>query len=176
MNIIFFSDAGNATFKRIFSGRGHCFFCQKGNATFVTLMHIYRKYHISMYFLIKIIFFHFPLRKNYHISRKKEIPYFQILQKIPCSGANFLGRPSFQNIWKKHHISKYCFWERSSFFLHLKNKIIFREKEISSSLIIQKRSYFSTIFLERPSLQNIWKKKTRFFVQWSLIGNVFVAH
>ena len=35
----------------------------------------------------------------------------------------------------------------------------FREKEISSFLIIQERSYSSAIFLEIPCFQNIWKKK-----------------
>ena len=51
-NIIFFGDAGDVTLSCIFSGQGHlCFFCQEGNIIFATVMHIYRKYHISMRFL-----------------------------------------------------------------------------------------------------------------------------
>ena len=116
-------------------------------------------------FSIKIIFFHFRLKKKYHIFWKKEIPSFQILQKRSCSGANFLERPSFQNIWRKYHISRYFFEKDHLPFGCLKNKIIFQEKEISSFLIIQERSYSSAIFFERPSFQNIWKRKIWFFVQ-----------
>ena len=41
----------------------------------------------------------------------------------------------------------------------------FREKEILSFPIIKKRSNSSAIFLERPSFQDVWKKKILFFVQ-----------
>ena len=41
----------------------------------------------------------------------------------------------------------------------------FREKEISSFPIIQERSYSTAIFLERPSFQDVRKKKVWFIVQ-----------
>ena len=50
------------------------------------------------------------------------------------------------------------FWERSSFiFCTQKNISYFREKEMPSFLMIEEWSYSSTIFLERPSFQNIWR-------------------
>ena len=50
------------TFKCIFL-RSFLIFLQKGNIIFVTFAHIYRKYHLSMYFLRKIIF-HFPFKEK----------------------------------------------------------------------------------------------------------------
>ena len=51
----------------------------------------------------------------------------------------------------------------------------YREKEISSFLIIQERSYSSVIFLGRRSFQNSYKKKIWFFVQcyFLIFGQVF---
>ena len=48
-------------------------------------------------------------------------------------------------------------------------KIIFSGKKISPFLIIQERSYSSSIFLERPSFQDVWKKKIWFSVQCHLV-------
>ena len=61
------------TFKCIFSGEDHlcCFFLQKSNIIFVTFVHIYRKYHTSMYFLRKIIF-HFPSEEKLSYFQKKK--------------------------------------------------------------------------------------------------------
>ena len=60
-----------------------------------------------------------------------------------------------------------CFFFEKDHFLFsvLRIKSYFREKEISSFLIIQKRSYSNAIFLEIPSFQSIWRKRVRFFVQ-----------
>ena len=108
MNIIFFGDVGDDNTRCIFS-RHLCFFSQEGNVTPLTPTHIYRKHHISTRFLIKIIFFHFPPKEKIsYFLEKKNKPSFQILQKRPCSRANFLERPSFQNISRKY-ISRYFF-------------------------------------------------------------------
>ena len=103
MKIIFFSDAGKVTFRCTFFGIILSLFSwRKGNIIFVTFINIYRKYHISMYILTKITFHFLPKQK---IS-------FQILQKISYSSEIFfLEIPSFQNVWKKHLISMYFFWE-----------------------------------------------------------------
>ena len=70
------------TFKCIFSGEDHLwFFLQKGNIIFVTFIHIYRKYHISMYFLRKIVF-HFPSNKKYYIFRKLNTIFLDNKRKI----------------------------------------------------------------------------------------------
>ena len=65
------------TFMRIFSGEDRLwFFWQKGNIIFVTFIHIYRKHHISMYFLRKIIF---------HFSSEEKISYFRVKKKYHFS-------------------------------------------------------------------------------------------
>ena len=47
---------------------------------------------------------------------------------------------------------------------------MFSRKKRPSFQIIQERSYSSTIFLERPSFQDIWKKKIWFSVQCYLLS------
>ena len=176
MNIIFFSDAGNVTFKRIFSGRGHCFFLPEGQRYVCNIDAYIQKISYFHVFFDKYHLLSFSAKKKISYLPEKRNTIFPDITKNTVFRREFFGKTIFSEHLEKTSCFQIFFWERSSFFLHLKSKIIFREKEISSSLIIQKRSYFSTIFLERPSLQNIWKKKTRFFVQWSLIGNVFVGH
>ena len=79
-----------------------------------------------MYLLSKIIF-HYP-------SKEKDIMFsgwkkclFAIFpdntRKIMLRH-NFFERQSFQNIWRKYHISMYFFGEKSFFTFPLKNKII----------------------------------------------------
>ena len=115
------------TFKCIFSGEDHLwFFLQKGNIIFVTFIHIYRKYHISMYFLRKIIF-HFPSKEKISYFLEKEIPSFQMPQERSYSSAIFFGNTIFSGHLKK--ISYFhVFWERSSFIYDLKNKVTFSGK------------------------------------------------
>ena len=120
-------------------------------------MHIYRKYHISMYFLKKIIF-HFPskekisyfLEKKYYLSRWTRKIIFQPNFFVK---SRFLGHLKkilyFHVFFEKGHLS-FSVWRIRSYF---------REKEISSFLIIQQeRSYSSANFLERSSFQNICRK------------------
>ena len=110
------------------------------------------KYHISMHFLIKIIFFHFPSKEKISYFPEKRNTIFPDITKKPCSSANFLKRPLFQNIWRKHHIFRYFFWERSCFLLRLKNKIIFSGKrniifpDNSRKIIFQRDFFGKTIF------------------------------
>ena len=91
------------TFNCIFSGEDDLwFFFFFFLIIFVTLIHIFRKYHISMYLLRKTIF-HFP--------SKEKISYFpeKNTRKIIFQCNLFWKRPSFQGIWKKYHISIYFF-------------------------------------------------------------------
>ena len=111
---------------------------------FVTPVRIYKKTHISMFFLRKIIF-RFPSKEKNHDFGKK-IPPSQIIQERSYSGVILLNRPSFQNIWRKYHISMYFFWERSSFIFRPSVRSYFWEKEISLFPIIQKRLYSSANF------------------------------
>ena len=116
-------------------------------------------------FLKKIIF-HFLPRKN--IFLRKRNPSFTMVQERSHSGAIFLKRLSFQNIWKKYHISM-CFFEKDHLsFSVLRIRSYFRGKEISSFLMMQEISCSGAIFLKRSSFQNIWKKKMWFFVQWKI--------
>ena len=95
---------------------------------FVTPARWYRKYHIYMYFLRKIIF-DFPPKGKLSCFRGEKIPSFQTIRERSYFSAIFSKRPSFRNIWRKYHISKYFFWrERSSFVFRPGVKITFAGK------------------------------------------------
>ena len=66
MNVIFLGDAGDVTLRCTFLGQGDLYFFAGGRdgVILVTSKHIYRKYHISTRFLIKIIFFDFPPKEK----------------------------------------------------------------------------------------------------------------
>ena len=69
------------TFKCIFSEEDRLwYFWHKNNIIFVTFIHIYRKYHISIYFLRKIIF-NLPSKEKLSYFRVKKIPSLQIIQE-----------------------------------------------------------------------------------------------
>ena len=111
MSIIFFSDAGNVIFKCIyqekvifssFDGRIISCLLEKKYHLYV----IYRKHHISMYFLRKIIF-HFSSIEKKSYFREKKMPSSLMIQERSYSTAIFLERASFQNIWRKYNISTY---------------------------------------------------------------------
>ena len=159
----FFSDTGNVTLSVFFRKILFLLFWQKGNIIFVTFIYTYRKYHISMYFLGKIIFHFLFKEKISYFWGKKGIPSFQILQKISYSSVNIFGKTIFSKHLKKTSYFQVFYWGRLSFIFLLKNKIIFSGKRN----IVQERSYTSATFLEeRPSFWNIWKKKIWFFMQW----------
>ena len=131
----------------------------------VTPSHIYRKYHISTHFLDKNHLLSFSAqRKNIIFSGKINTIFPDITKKIVFR-REFPGKAIFPEHRKKIWYFQVFFWEKSSFFLCLRIRLYFREKEILSFLIIQERSYSSAIYLERPCFQNIWKKKIWFFVQ-----------
>ena len=118
---------------------------------------MYRKNHISMYFLRKIIFHFLP---NILFSGKK-IPSFQIIEERSYSITIFLKRPSFQNIWRKYHISMYFFREILSFIFRLKNKIIFSGKrnivfpDNTRKILFQCDFFGKTIFSGRLEKENM---------------------
>ena len=102
------------SFKCIFSEEDHLwFFLQMGNIIFVTFIHIYKKYHISMYLLRKIIF-HFPSKekiscfpgKKYHLSKYTRKIIFQrnLFGKTMFSG-HFEENIIFPCIFEKDHVS-----------------------------------------------------------------------
>ena len=96
------------------------FFRQKGNIIFVTFIHIYRKYHIFIYFLRKIIF-HFRSTVKMSYLGEKEIPSLKKLQKRSYPSGIFLERRFFQNIQKKEA----CFL-RSKGILTLNSFLLFK--------------------------------------------------
>ena len=127
MNIIFFGDVGDDNARCIFS-RHLCFFSQEGNFTPLTPTHIYRKHHISTRFLIKIIFFHFPSKEKISYFIEKRNTIFPDITKKIVFEAEFFRKTIFSKHLKKTSYLQVFFWERSSFFLHLKHKIIFSGK------------------------------------------------
>ena len=144
------------------------FFLAEGHdIMFVTSTRIYRKYNIAMYFLRRIIF-HFPSKEKISFFRGTK-PSFQIIQEISYSRQIFLKRPSFQNIWRKYHISMYfVFWERSSFVFRPGSTIKFPGKINIIFPDNTRRIIFQRDFLERPSAQDVLKKKIWFCVQWKI--------
>ena len=81
-----------------FGTRSSLLFWQKVNTIFVTFIHIYRKYHISMYFLRKIIF-HFPSKEKISCFWEKRNTVFpDITKKDHIPVRFFLEGPSFQKI------------------------------------------------------------------------------
>ena len=98
----------SVSFKCVFSVEHDIWFSfQKGNIIFATSIHIYGKYHISIYLLRKIIF-HFPSNEKIsYLPEKNTI--FPDIQERSYSSAIFLKRRCFRGIWRKYHISMYFF-------------------------------------------------------------------
>ena len=139
------------------------FFSQGGNATSLTPTHIYRKYHISTRFLIKIIFFHFPPKEKIYFLEKKTI--FPDITKKIMFRCEFFGKAIFLEHLKKISYFQIFFWERSSFVLCLKNKIIFSGKKNIIFPDNARKIIFQYDFFGKTIFQTIWKKKIWFFVQ-----------
>ena len=114
------------------------------------LYRTYRKHHVSLYFLRKIIF-HFPSAKNiYHIFGKK----------MPSLG-NIIFSEHLKNISYFHVF----FGETSSFIFRLKKNIIFwgKRNTVSSFLMIQEKSYSNAIFLGKIIFSEHLEKKYMIF-------------
>ena len=120
-------------------------------------------HHVPLYFLRKTVF-HFLARKKRSCFREK-IPSFQIIQERSCAGAALFGKTIFSEGLKKMSYFRVFFKKDHLSFSVQRVRSYFREKEISSFPIIQERSYSSATFLERPSFQDVWKKKVWFSVQ-----------
>ena len=101
MNFIFFRDEEMSPLSVLFFGTRLClFFWQKGNIIFVTFIHIYRKYHISLYFLIKINF-HFPSKENILYFREKRNTIFPDITKKIIFKCDFFGNTIFSEHLRK---------------------------------------------------------------------------
>ena len=149
MNIIFFGDAGDVTLRCIFLGififlpGGQCHACNPYN--------IYRKYHISTRFLIKIIF-HFPPKEKISYFLEKRNTIFPDITKKIVFRREFFGKAIFSENLKKTSYFQVFFWERSSFLLCLRNKIIFLGKrniifpDNARKIIFQRNFFGKTIF------------------------------
>ena len=113
MNIIFFSDVGNVTFKYIFFGtRCICFvFFQKGNVTFVRCLHISRKY-IAMYFWIKIIFFHFLCQEETSYFYEKRNAIFPDITKKLIFMCKFFEKDCLFGTFEESIIFPRIFFEK----------------------------------------------------------------
>ena len=125
----------------------------------------------------KISYFHVFLRKGHRwlpaqqiniVFFGKKIPSFQIIRERSCPGPALFEKTFFLEGLKKISYFLVFFWKRSSFIFRLRLRPYFRERETWSFPIIRERSYSSAIFLERPSFQDVWKKKMWFSVQWQM--------
>ena len=159
MNIIFFADAGDVTLMCIFSGQGHA--CN-AYAYIQKIPYFQRS-------LIKIIFFHFPTKEKIPYFLETRNTIFPDVTKMIVFRCGFLGKTIFSEHLKKISYLQVFFWGRSSFLLCLKSKIIFSGKINIIFPDNTRKIIFQCNFFERPSFQNIWKKKILFFVHWCLI-------
>ena len=103
-------------------------------------------------------------RKKYYIFGEK-IPSFQIIQERSYPSAALFVKTIFSEGLKKISYFRIFFWERSSFIFRLRCKIIFSGKINIIFPDNTRKTIFQRIFLERPSFQDVWKKKIWFSVQ-----------
>ena len=101
MNIIFFGDAGDVTPRCIFSGQEHLSFSRRGQCHACNAYAYIRKYHVSMRFLIKIIFFHFPPKEKISYFLEKRNTIFRDMTKKIVFRCEFLGKTIFSEYLKK---------------------------------------------------------------------------
>ena len=99
---------------------------EERDTTFLTPIVVHRKYHISMYFLRKVISDFLP-KERISCFREK-IPSFQIIQERSCPGPALFEKTIFPESLKKISYFQVFFWERSSFIFRLRCKIIFSGK------------------------------------------------
>ena len=163
MNIIFSGDAGDVTLRCIFSGH-LCFFSQEGNVTPVTPTHIYRKYHISTRFLIKIIFFHFPPKEKISCFLEKRNTVFPDITKKIMFRREFFGKTIFSQHLKKISYFQVFFWERSSFLFYRKNKIILSGKRNIVFPDNTRKIIFQCDFLRKTIFSNHLEKENMVFL------------
>ena len=118
-----------------------------------------------MYFLRKVIAGFLP-KKKYHVFRKRSTILSDNTRKIMSRRSPFSKDLLFGGPGENIIFPCISFWKISSFIFCLRLRSYFREREAWSFSIIRERSYYSAIFLERTSFQDVWKKKIWFSVQW----------
>ena len=136
----------------------------------VTPTHMYRKYHISTRCLIKIIFFHFPPKEKPSYFMEKRNTIFPDITKKIVFRCEFLGKTIFSEHLKKISYFQVFFWERSSFLLCLKNKIIFSGKRNIIFPDNTRKIIFQCDFFGKTIFSNIWKKKI-----WEIFQKIFFS-
>ena len=132
---------------------------EERDTTFLTPIVVHRKYHISMYFLRKVISDFLP-KERISCFREK-IPSFQIIQERSCPGPALFEKTIFPESLKKISYFQVFFWERSSFIFRLRCKIIFSGKRNitfpnnTSKIINLAQIFGKTIFSGRPEKENM---------------------
>ena len=141
------------------------FFSQEGNVTPVTPTHIYRKYHISTRFLIKIIFY-FPPKEKICFLEKRNTVFPDITKKIMFR-REFFGKTIFSQHLKNFLKISYFqvfFWERSSFLFCRKNKIILSGKRNIVFPDNTRKIIFQCDFLRKTIFSNHLEKENMVFL------------
>ena len=120
-------------------------------------------HHVFMYFLGKAAFHFLPWEKR-SCFREKNTIFPDNTRKIMCRRGTF---------WKDHIFRKFeentvfpcIFTERSSFIFCLTCKVIFAGKRKIIFPNNTREIIFQRNFFERPSFQDVWKRKIWFSVQ-----------
>ena len=163
MNIIFSGDGGNVIFTCIFSKHEHlCFFWPGGWRGAYNVAYAYRQ---------KIPYFHAFFDKDHLLSfsakKKKKIIFsgintiFLDITKKIVFRREFPEKTIFPEHLKKIWYFQVLFWERSSFLLCLKNKIIFSGKrniifpDNTRKIIFQCDFFGKTIFSKHLEKENM---------------------
>ena len=128
MNIIFFSNAGNVIFRRIFLEKTIFAFLTEGNFIFERKRNtILTNIPKTLYFYILFEKYHLSFsvhKKNIIFSGKRNVIFPHDIRKIIFQ-CNFLGKTIFSEHLKNiSYFHMFFFWERASFIFRLKNNII----------------------------------------------------
>ena len=118
-----------------FFGDHLSFFLQKGNIIFITFIDIYRKSHISMYFLRNIIFYFMSIEKISFFLEKNTI--FPDNKKSIVFQCNFPGKTNFSEHLEKWFFVQ-CFQPELQSYFH----IIF-PYQISTCIFLRKIIFHS---------------------------------
>ena len=120
-------------------------------------------HHVSMYLLRKTVF-HFLPREKISCFREKNTIFADNTRKIMCRRGPFWKDYLFRK-FEENIIFPCIFSERSSFIFRLRCKIIFSGRRNIIFPDNTRKIIFQHNFLERPSFQDVWKKKICFSVQ-----------
>ena len=124
-------------------------FWQMCNIIFVAFIHMYRKYHISMYFLRKIIF-HFPSKEKLSYFLEKRNTIVPDITKKIIFQCDFCGKTIFSEHLKKPSYFHVFFLRKIIFPFPSKEKIsYFWEKRSTISPDITKKIMFQCDFFRK---------------------------